>query len=78
MEKTTPNSLPMLSPREELDIGVMVSSELMFLIQEGKLTSSDVRSALREVVQEVGIGHTDDCLVELTVHRIRQEFPGMR
>jgi hypothetical protein len=54
----------------------MISSEFMDSIYDGKLSTSEVRSTLREVVQEVGIGHTDDHLVELAVHRIRHNLAG--
>jgi hypothetical protein len=65
-----------LSPREELEIGVMIASELIELIYKEKITSSEIRSILREVVEEIGIGHTDDHLVSVTVHRIRHNLGG--
>lgn len=74
MENTSAHN--MLSFREEVEIGVMISSELMDLIQAGHLDSSEVRTTLREVVAEVGIGHTDRALAEMTVHSIRHELAG--
>jgi len=65
-----------LSPREELEIGVMIAGELIELIYEDKITTSEIRSTLREVVDEIGIGHTDDHLASVTVHRIRHTLGG--
>lgn len=65
-----------LSAREELEIGVMIASELIGLIYEDKITSSEIRSTLREVVEEIGIGHTDEHLASVTVHRIRHNLGG--
>lgn len=65
-----------LSPREELEIGVMIASELIELIYEDKITPSEIRSTLREVVEEIGIGHTDRHLAIATIHRIRHNLGG--
>ena len=64
------------SPREELEIGVMIASELIELIYEDKISPSEVRSTLREVVEEIGIGHTDGHLASVTIHRIRHNLGG--
>ena len=68
----------MLTPRKELSIGfdIMASKELSELVYDRKLDSSEVRETLREVVQEVGVGHTDARLVEMTVHRILHNLVG--
>lgn len=72
------NVQQMLSPRKELEIGfdAMCHSALFELVYDRKIDPSEVRCALREVVQEVGIGHTDEHLVELTVHRILHDLAG--
>jgi hypothetical protein len=67
-----------LSPREELEIGVMISSseELIDYVLAGRLDTSEIREALREVVSEIGVGHTDEYLTEVTVNRIRHDLGG--
>jgi hypothetical protein len=60
-----------LSHREELMIGVSIASELIDLIQDRKICPSEIRTALREVVEEEGIGHTNDFFVERVVARLR-------
>lgn len=62
----------MLSAREEIEIGVMVASELSDLVQEGEVNNDFIRFILREVTQEIGIGHTDSHLSSLTAGRIRR------
>lgn len=66
-----------ISHREELELGVMIASEFMPEIHDGKLDSSMIRSALREVVEEIGAGHTDDVLVEKTVQHIKQIYSSV-
>jgi|688.fasta_scaffold783329_1 hypothetical protein len=41
-----------LPAREEVEIGVMIASELIELIYDEKLTPSEILSTLREVVEE--------------------------
>lgn len=65
-----------LSPRKELEIGVMIAGELIELIYDDKITTSEIRSTLREVVEEIGIDHTDEHLVSVTVHHIRHTLGG--
>lgn len=65
-----------LSSREEVEIGVMIASELIELIYEDKITPSEIRSTLREVVEEIGIGHTDEHLASVVIHRIRHDLGG--
>ena len=67
---------PALSHREELEIGVMIASELIDYLWDGKLSSSEIREMLREVVREIGIGHTDEHLAEVTVHQLRHNLAG--
>ena len=68
----------MLSFREELEIGVMISASegIVDYVLAGRLDTSEIRSTLREVVQEVGIGHTDDHLADLTVARLLHDLGG--
>jgi hypothetical protein len=66
----------MLSPREELEIGVMIAGELIELVHDGKVSTSEIRSYLRDVVSEVGIGHTDNELCDMTINRIRRDLAG--
>jgi hypothetical protein len=77
MENTS-SALPMLHPRKVLSIGfdIMCSKELFELVYDRKLEPSEVRETLREVVQEVGVGHTDARLVEMTIHRILHNISG--
>ena len=65
-----------LSPRKELHIGVMIAGELIELIYDEKITTSEIRSTLREVVEEIGIGHADIHLATVTIHRIRHNLGG--
>jgi len=65
-----------LTPREELEIGVMIASELIDYVFDGKLDSSEIRETLREVVREIGNGHTDKHLAEVTVQRLRHNLAG--
>ena len=65
-----------LLPRQELEIGVMIAGELIDLIYDGKISTSGIRSALREVVEEIGSGHTDEHLATVTIHRIRHNLGG--
>lgn len=65
-----------LTPREELEIGVMIAGELIELIYDEKITTSEIRSTLREVVEEIGNGHTDEHLATVTIHRIRHNLGG--
>jgi hypothetical protein len=65
-----------LSPREEIEITVMICGELSDYIFDNKLHTGEIRSTLREVVEEIGIGHTDDHLANVTVHRIRHNLGG--
>lgn len=65
-----------LTPREELEIGVMIAGELIELIYDDKLTTSEIRSTLREVVEEIGIGHDDGHLASVTINRIRHNLGG--
>lgn len=59
-----------LSHREENEIGVMIASNLIEYIFDGKLTPLQIHNTLREVVEEIGIGHTDGHLVFVTQNRI--------
>jgi hypothetical protein len=68
--------ITILTAREELEIGVMIASELIEYIHDGILDSSEVRSTLREVVAEIGNAHTDEHLAEVTVARIRHDLAG--
>ena len=63
--------VPALSHREELEIGVAIASELIDYVWDGKLSQSEIREELRQVVREIGIGHTDEHLAEVTVRRLR-------
>lgn len=67
-----------LSFREELEIGVMIASSdpIVDYVHEGKLDSSEIRYFLRKVVSEIGVGHTDAHLAEVTTHRILHELGG--
>jgi hypothetical protein len=76
--ETTMAATSELSFREELEIGVMIASgeQLIDYIYDGKIDSSEVRYCLRQVVSEIGIGHTDEHLAEVTTHRILHELGG--
>lgn len=74
--ENTATAQSMLSPREELEIGLMVCDKLKDLLFSGKLSPSEVRSELREVVQEVGVGYTDEDLVQMTVSRLLHDLAG--
>ena len=63
-----------LTAREELEIGVMIVSELIDYVWDGKLDPSEIRETLRQVVREIGIGHTDEHLAEVTIQRLRQDL----
>jgi hypothetical protein len=76
--ETTLAAIGTLTPREELEIGVMIATEFMPQIHDGKLDSSEVREALREVVREVGIGYPDCILAEKTVAYINHLYSGAR
>jgi hypothetical protein len=65
-----------LTFRKELEIGVMIASELIEYVDAGKLDSSEIRATLREVVAEQGTGHTDEYLAEVTTHHILHELSG--
>ena len=65
-----------LSPREELEIGVMIAGELIELIYDDKITTSEIRSTLREVVEEIGIGYDDGHLASVTINRILHNLGG--
>lgn len=65
-----------LSARKELEIGVAIASELIDYLWDGKLTSNEIRETLREVVREVGIGHTDEYFAEMVIHRLRHDLAG--
>jgi hypothetical protein len=65
-----------LSPRKELEIGVMVAGELIELIYDEKITTSEIRSTLREVVEEIGTGYDDGHLASVTINRIRHNLGG--
>ena len=67
---------PILSAREELEIGVAIASELIDCVWDGKLSQSEIRLELRQVVREIGIGHTDEHLAEVTVQRLRHNLAG--
>ena len=62
---------PILTAREEIEIGVAIASELIDYVWDGKLSSREIRLELREVVREIGNGHTDEHLAEVTVQRLR-------
>jgi S-adenosylmethionine synthetase len=70
------NETTFMTPREELEIGVMIASELIGYIYDGILDTFEIRSALREVVAEIGNGHTDRHLAEVTTHRILHDLSG--
>ena len=63
-----------LTARKEIEIGVAIAAELIdFAEADGKpLSSSEIREALREVVRDIGLGHTDEYLVEMTIQRIEK------
>jgi hypothetical protein len=63
-----------LTPREELEIGVSISAELIDLIYDIKVTTSEIRSTLREVVEVEGAGHTDDFFIEKVTAIYRNRF----
>ena len=65
-----------LSTREEVEIGVMIAGELIELIYNEKITPYEIRYTLREVVDEIGSGHTDEHLATVTIHRIRHNLGG--
>lgn len=69
-------SINYLSLREELEIGLMVADSLVNFVRKGVISTSEIRSALRDVVKEVGSTHPDDYLVELTVNRVRHDLAG--
>ena len=71
-------TLQTLSFPKEVQIGIMVSSdeEIIDYVLAGRLDTSEIRSTLREVVQEVGIGYTDRHLAELTVARLQHDLAG--
>lgn len=63
-----------LTHREETEIGVMIASELIDYVFDGKLTPSKIRETLRQVVREIGNAHTDEHLASLTIQRLRQDL----
>lgn len=66
-----------LSQREEIEICVMITGELIDLVYyDEKITPSEILSALREVVEEIGTGHTDEHLASVTIHNIRHNLGG--
>lgn len=65
-----------LSQRKEIQICVMITGELIDLVYDEKITPSEIRSALREVVEEIGTGHTDEHLASVTIHNIRHNLGG--
>ena len=71
-ETTSMTAAAELTFRKELEIGVMIASELIEYVDAGKLDSSEIRATLREVVAEQGIGHTDEVLTEMTIQRIEE------
>jgi hypothetical protein len=74
----TQATLQMLSFREELEIGIMIASDeaIVDYVLAGRLDTSEIRSTLREVVQEVGVGYTDRQLTELIVARLQHNLAG--
>jgi hypothetical protein len=65
-----------LPPRKEFEIGVMVAGELIEFIYDEKITPSEIRSTLREVVEEIGIEYDDGHLASVTIHRILHDLGG--
>jgi hypothetical protein len=61
-----------LTARQELEIHVAIGSELFDYVFDGKLASSEITETLREVVREIGNGHTDEYLTEVTIQRIEE------
>jgi hypothetical protein len=59
---------------EEFKIGVSIAAELIDLIYYDKVTTSEIRSTLRDVVMEEGIGHTDDFFVQKVTAFYRDRF----
>jgi S-adenosylmethionine synthetase len=59
-----------LSIREENEIGVMVASNLIDHIFDECVTPLQIRNTLREIVEEIGIGHTNGHLAFVTQNRI--------
>ena len=74
--KQTMAPITTLTAREELEIGVMIASELIDYLWDGKLASNEIKKTLREVVREIGNGHTDEYLAEVTVQRLRHDLAG--
>lgn len=65
-----------LTFREENEIGLMIAGELIELVFNEQLNSSEIKSTLREVVNEIGIGHTDEHLKSVTIQRILHNLGG--
>jgi hypothetical protein len=63
-----------LSPREELELGVAISAELIDLIYDGKVHTSEIRSTLLEIVEAEGVGHTDEYFIEKVTAIYRNRF----
>jgi predicted Zn-dependent protease with MMP-like domain len=63
-----------LTFREEIEIGVMISSDerIIDYILAGKIDSSEIRAALREVVAKHGNCHPDEVLAEMTIQHIEE------
>ncbi len=78
-DKTTSmTAAPELTFRKELEIGVMITSGELIVdyVLAGRIDSSEIRYFLRRVVNEIGIGHTDEYLAEVTTHRVLHELSG--
>lgn len=74
--KQTMAPITTLTAREELEIGVAIASELIDYVWDGKLSQSEIREELRQVVLEIGNGHTDEHLAEVTIQRLRHDLAG--
>ena len=49
--------------RKENEIHTAIAGELANLIEDGRVTYTEIRNRLRFLVNMVGIGHTDDYFV---------------
>jgi hypothetical protein len=54
-----------LSWREENEVHTAIAGELADMVEDGKVTHQEIRKRLRFLVNQVGIGHTDDYFVDI-------------
>jgi hypothetical protein len=69
--ETSFGSIRCLSAREENELCVSISGQLIDLLDNGTVTHSEIRNRLREFVQIHGNGHTDDFFIDLVVNYLR-------